>query len=82
VLESLPAPAQDPDASWFLRVLADEEKPRGVRRSATGGDPLMTHCSAVVDLTARQVTLQAREHRPVTVPWNDLVPEPSPAQVV
>ncbi|HET8598789.1 MAG TPA: C45 family peptidase [Segeticoccus sp.] len=73
VLDQLVPPVAGPDTGWFLDVLAGQEMPQGVFRSARGEDPLMTLCSAVVDVDAARVTLKPRGREPVTLPTKDLL---------
>lgn len=79
VLDQLVPPAAGPDTGWFLDVLAGREMPQGVFRSAYGEDPLMTLCSAVVDVDASVVTLKPRGREPVTLPTRELL-SADPAQ--
>jgi hypothetical protein len=71
-LDALPVPEQDPDPAWFLRVLADAPLPAGVRRDREEGDPAVTLCTFVADLTAGQAVFAARDEQPVTIPLSDL----------
>jgi hypothetical protein len=73
VLAALAPPAGGPDTAWFLDVLTGRELPHGVLRSATGTDPFLTLATAVVDLTGRTLTVQARDAAPVTLPVEDLL---------
>jgi Acyl-coenzyme A:6-aminopenicillanic acid acyl-transferase len=71
VIEAIGQPLDEPSPDWFLDVLTTPA-PRGVYRSATDGDPLMTLCSAAVDLTGAEVTLQPRGVARVRLPLGDL----------
>jgi Acyl-coenzyme A:6-aminopenicillanic acid acyl-transferase len=71
-LSALEAPEQDPDPAWFLRVLADAPLPDGVRRDREPGDPAITLCTFVADLTAGEAIVATRDEAPVTIPLPDL----------
>jgi len=71
-LSALAVPEQDPDPAWFLRVLADAPLPDGVRRDREAGDPAITLCTFVADLTAGEAVVAARDEAPVTIPLPDL----------
>jgi hypothetical protein len=71
-LSSLAIPEKDPDPAWFLRILADAPLPHGVRRDREAGDPAVTLCTFVADLTAGQAVIAARDEQPVTIPLLDL----------
>jgi Acyl-coenzyme A:6-aminopenicillanic acid acyl-transferase len=71
-LSALPVPEQDPDPAWFLRVLADEPLPAGVRRDREAGDPAITLCTFIADLTAGEAVFAARDEHPVTISLSDL----------
>jgi Acyl-coenzyme A:6-aminopenicillanic acid acyl-transferase len=71
-LSALAVPEQDPDPAWFLSVLADAPLPDGVRRDQEGGDPAITLCTFVADLTSGEAVLAARDEQPVTIPLSDL----------
>lgn len=73
VLENVAAPRGGPDSGWFLDILAGEELPDGVFRSAKGRDPLMTLCSTVIEVDAALATLQPRGREPVTLAVADLL---------
>lgn len=66
VLAALRPPLDGPDVGWFLDVLTGGPIPHGVHRSAVGGDPLLTLCTTVVNLTAGEITLAARGNTPRT----------------
>jgi Acyl-coenzyme A:6-aminopenicillanic acid acyl-transferase len=70
-LSALAIPAQDPDPAWFLRILADTPLPHGVRRDRAPGDPAITLCTFIADLTAGQAVIAARDEQPVTIPLPD-----------
>jgi hypothetical protein len=71
-LSALAVPEPDPGPAWFLRVLADEPLPHGVRRDHEGGDPAITLCTFIADLTAGEAVFAARDEQPVTIPLRDL----------
>jgi Acyl-coenzyme A:6-aminopenicillanic acid acyl-transferase len=71
-LSALAAPEKDPDPAWFLRVLADTPLPHGVRRDHQGGDPAVTLCTFIADLTAGEAVIAARNEQPVAIPLPDL----------
>jgi hypothetical protein len=71
-LSTLAVPERDPDPAWFLRILADTPLPGGVRRDAESGDPAITLCTFIADLTAGQAVIAARDERPVTISLSDL----------
>ena len=71
-LGALAVPEQDPDPGWFLRILAGAPQPDGVRGDADSGDPAVTLCTLVADLTAGQAIVAARDEQPVTIPLPDL----------
>ena len=77
LLDALAIPDGGPDEAWLLEVLAKQAAPCGVRRSAVGDDPLMTLCTAVVDLTGNTVTLQRRGGAPVTLQAAELHEAPT-----
>jgi acyl-CoA:6-aminopenicillanic acid acyl transferase len=68
VLDALEPPVDEPDVGWFLRILTGAP---GVYRNADD-DPLMTLCTTVADLSAGEVTLQARDRAPTTLTLRDL----------
>lgn len=70
MLEAVDPPSVEPSADWFLDIFTTPA-PHGVYRSAAGADPLMTLCSAAVDLTSAEVTLQARGEARVHLPLAD-----------
>jgi hypothetical protein len=71
-LGALAVPEQDPDPAWFLRVLADDPLPVGVRRDHEGGDQAITLCTFIADLTAGVAVFAARDEQPVAIPLLDL----------
>ena len=71
-LSALEIPERDPDPAWFLRVLAGAPLPDGVRRDCEPGDPAITLCTFVADLTAGEAVIAARDEAPVTIPLPDL----------
>jgi Acyl-coenzyme A:6-aminopenicillanic acid acyl-transferase len=71
-LSTLAVPEQDPDPAWFLRILVGAPLPDGVRGDAESGDPAITLCTFIADLTAGQAVIAARDEQPVTIPLCDL----------
>jgi hypothetical protein len=71
-LSTLAVPEQDPDPAWFLCILAGAPLPDGVRRDAESGDPAITLCTFIADLTAGQAVIAARDEQPVTISLRDL----------
>jgi hypothetical protein len=71
-LSALRVPEKDPGPAWFLSILADAPLPYGVRRDQGPGDPAVTLCTFVADLTAGQAVVAARDEHPVTIPLPDL----------
>jgi hypothetical protein len=71
-LSVLEVPEQDPDLAWFLRVLAGAPLPDGVRCDREPGDPAVTLCTFVADLTVGEAVIAARDEAPVTIPLPDL----------
>ena len=71
-LSALEAPAKDPDPAWFLRVLAGAPLPDGVRSDREPGNPAITLCTFIADLTAGEAVIAARDEAPVTISLPDL----------
>jgi Acyl-coenzyme A:6-aminopenicillanic acid acyl-transferase len=71
-LSTLAVPEQDPGPAWFLRILAEAPLPDGVRRDRAPGDPAITLCTFIADLTADEAVIAARDEQPVTIPLSDL----------
>jgi Acyl-coenzyme A:6-aminopenicillanic acid acyl-transferase len=71
-LSAVAVPEKDPDPAWFLRILAEAPLPDGVRRDRGPGDPAMTLCTFIADLTDGQAVIAARDEQPVTIPLSDL----------
>ena len=71
-LSALAVQEQDPDPAWFLRILADAPLPDGVRRDREPGDPAITLCTFIADLTAGEAVIAARDEASVTIPLQDL----------
>jgi hypothetical protein len=69
---ALAVPEKDPDPAWFLRILAEAPLPHGVRRDKGPGDPAITLCTFVADLTAGEAVIAARGEQPVAIPLADL----------
>lgn len=60
VLAALEVPAAEPDAAWFMAVLAGAAPPAGVRAEPTGGMSSATLCTFVADLTDGEMTMLCR----------------------
>ena len=71
-LSAFEAPAKDPDPAWFLRVLAGAPLPDGVRSDREPGNPAITLCTFIADLTAGEAVIAARDEAPVTISLPDL----------
>lgn len=71
-LSALAVPEQDPDPAWFLSVLAGAPLPAGVHRDHQDGDPSVTLCTIVADLTGGEAVLAARGEPPVAISLRDL----------
>ncbi len=71
-LAALGIPVKDPDPAWFLRILAGAALPEGVRCDPGAGQPAITLCTLVADLTAGEALIAARAARPVAIPLPDL----------
>jgi hypothetical protein len=72
-LDALEVPADEPDAGWFLRILAGAPLPAGVRADPADTDPTATLCTFAADLTAGDaVLLPRRAAAAVTIPLRDL----------
>jgi hypothetical protein len=72
VLAALDAPASEPEAGWFIRVLAGAPPPDGVRAEPSDGARSMTLCTFVADLTGDEATIIWGDAEPVTVPLSAL----------
>jgi Acyl-coenzyme A:6-aminopenicillanic acid acyl-transferase len=72
LLDALGIPAADPDAAWFLRILADAPLPDGVRADPGPGSNAATLCTFIAELTAGEAVIAARDDQPVTIPLRDL----------
>jgi hypothetical protein len=71
-LSALTVPEKDPDPAWFLHILAEAPRPDGVRCDQGPGDPAITLCTFIADLTAGEAVIAARDEQPVTIPLPDL----------
>jgi hypothetical protein len=71
-LSALAVPERDPDPAWFLSILAGAPLPNGVRQDKRPGDPAITLCTFIADLTAGRAVIGARDEEPVTIPLPDL----------
>jgi hypothetical protein len=65
----------DLDAQWLLQALSDPPLNQGVARTPEGHE-MVTHCTFVVDLRDRQVTVRPRGSGPVTVALDHLLGGP------
>lgn len=72
-LGSLSTDGPEPSGAWFLNALTGAPLPHGVHRTATGGDPLMTLCTAVADLTADRVLVRGTRGDTAELPLSDFV---------
>jgi hypothetical protein len=72
LLGALALPAGDPDAAWFLRILADAPLPDGVRADPGPGSNATTLCTFIADLTAGEAVIAARDDQPIAIPLRDL----------
>jgi hypothetical protein len=73
VLSGWPLPDGEPDADWFLRLLAGAAVPGGVRVDPADDRPFLTLCTFVADLTAGMAALQWRDEPAIRLPLRDLV---------
>ena len=73
VLVGRPVPDDEPDAAWFLRLLAGAPVPEGVRVDPSDEHPVLTLCTFVADLTGGMATLQWRDEQAVHLPLRHLV---------
>ena len=62
----------EPDAGWFLRILAGATLPSGVRADPVPGHDAATVCTLVADLTSGQAVIATRGESPVAIPLPDL----------
>lgn len=76
VLDGLEPPADEPDAEWFLDVLAGAPVPRGVHRPYEPDRGGMTLATAVADLTAKEVAVRPAGGRVETWPFEALLAGP------
>lgn len=72
VLAALDPPPGEPDAAWFVGVLARAAPPAGVRADPSPVSPSATLCTFVADLTAGDAVIVCRDAEPVTIPLADL----------
>jgi hypothetical protein len=79
-LSALVVQEQDPDPAWFLRILGEAPLPHGVRRDHEPGDPAVTLCTFIADLTAGEAVIANRDEQPVTIPLRDLAEGHPPRQ--
>lgn len=66
---------EDLDAQWLLQILSEPPLNQGVVRTPEG-HKMVTHCTFVVDLRDRQITVRPRESAPVTVAPDHLLGGP------
>ncbi|MGH3095180.1 MAG: C45 family autoproteolytic acyltransferase/hydrolase [Streptosporangiales bacterium] len=76
VLDDLLPPADEPDAAWFLEVLAGARVPHGVHRPYDPDQGGMTLATAVADLTAKKVAVQPAAGSVQTLPFEALLAGP------
>jgi hypothetical protein len=73
VLAALQPPAGEPDAAWFVRVLAEAPPPDGVRADPTPAAETATMCTFVASFTDGRAYLLPRDSPAVSIPLADLV---------
>ncbi|MGH3098402.1 MAG: C45 family autoproteolytic acyltransferase/hydrolase [Streptosporangiales bacterium] len=76
VLDGLQPPADEPDAAWFLDLLAGAPVPRGVHRPYAPDHGGMTLATAVADLTAKEVSVRPAAGRTEVLPFEALLAGP------
>jgi hypothetical protein len=62
----------EPDAAWFLRLLAGGALPSGVRADPGPGHDAATVCTLVADLTGNEAVIATRAEPLVAIPLPDL----------
>jgi hypothetical protein len=72
VLSGAPRPDGEPDAAWFLRLLAGAPVPDGVRVDPETKGGGLTMCTFVADLTGGEAVLLARGDTPGGIPLRSL----------
>jgi hypothetical protein len=72
----------EPDAGWFLRLLAGATLPSGVRADPAPGRDAATVCTLVADLTGGQAVIATRGEPPVAIPLPSLPAGTASAQHV
>ena len=72
VLSLAPRPDGEPDAAWFLRLLAGAPLPDGVRVDPQTKESALTMCTFVADLTGGEAVLLARGDAPAGIPLRSL----------
>jgi hypothetical protein len=72
VLAALQPPAREPDAAWFVRVLAEAPPPDGVRADPTPAAETATMCTFVASFTDGYAHLLPRDSQAVSIPLTDL----------
>lgn len=72
VLQALAVPASEPDAAWFMRVLAEAAPPGGVRADPSPASSSATLCTFVANLSTGNVTILPRAADAVTIPLTSL----------
>jgi hypothetical protein len=72
VLAALQPPPGEPDAAWFVRVLAEAPPPDGVRADPTPAAETATMCTFVASFTDGRAYLRPRDSQAVSIPLTDL----------
>jgi hypothetical protein len=72
VLAALQPPSGEPDAGWFVRVLAEAPPPDGVRADPTPAAQTATMCTFVASFTDGRAYLLPRGAQAVSIPLTDL----------
>ncbi|MFI2351730.1 C45 family autoproteolytic acyltransferase/hydrolase [Streptomyces sp. NPDC019443] len=70
-LEKLRPEGPTPSSAWFLNTLTGAPLPCGVHRTAADGDPLMTLCTVVADLTADRIVVRGPQGGTAELPLSD-----------
>ncbi|MGW1365512.1 hypothetical protein ACWCQP_50655 [Streptomyces chartreusis] len=70
-LEKLRPEGPTPSSAWFLKPLTGAPLPRGVHRTASDGDPLMTLCTMVADLSADRIVVRGPQGGTAELPLSD-----------
>jgi Acyl-coenzyme A:6-aminopenicillanic acid acyl-transferase len=74
VLAAIDVPDREPDAGWFVDVLAGATPPAGVRAEPVPGDAdsAVTQCTFVVNLSDGDAVVACRGAKAVSIPLDDL----------